>query len=369
MSNIPAFRYHFPDHEIDAITNQFHSVLTNRRFLTDGDFVADFEERFAEYTHSTHAISMSSGTSSLEAILRYIGVDKKKVIVPTNTFAATAFAVLHAGGVPFFVDCDNDLAINPDQVEAVLTSEVAAIIAVHIGGMISTNLPKLLDLATVKGIPVIEDAAHAHGSWFQGKHAGTFGTAGAFSFFSTKVMTTGEGGMVVTDNDELASYVRLVRDQAKQQGKNVHYEIGFNWRMSEFQAILGLSQLRTLEETIGKRTAIAKQYYANLNGLGAITPLQISSASRPNFYKWIAFTQPSMVDKLRYRLKTDHGISLGGSVFDIPCHNQPAFEEFRANSLGIAEALCPGHFCPPVFHDMEEEDTNRVSAAIWEILK
>ena len=165
------------------------------------------------------ALAVSSGTDALEAILRGLSVSGRKVLVPTNTFAATAFAVIRAGGQPVLVDMDpRTLAPSPGQVELALdqdAGDIAAFVLVHIGGFIGDATKELADLCGSRGVALVEDAAHAHGSLYQGDAPGTWSAGAAYSFFATKVMTSAEGGMVVTNREDIASSVRSYRDQGQ----------------------------------------------------------------------------------------------------------------------------------------------------------
>jgi perosamine synthetase len=364
---IPAQRYDFPEGDVEEVLERFGSLLRSRGFLTMGSYMEEFERRFAAYTGTRHAVAVSSGTAALEMILRSIGVTGAEVVVPTNTFAATAFAVIHAGGRPVFADCGDDLVVDPADVEQRLSRSTKAVVVVHIGGLISPSVLQLQELCRQRGIPLIEDAAHAHGSRLQGMHAGTIGDAAAYSFFSTKVITTGEGGMVVTDNSAIAEQAALLRDQAKEAGQNLHREIGHNWRMSEFQAILGLAQLARLDEFIAQRRRVARIYDDLLAGAAdRLRPLPIPRETAPNYYKYVVF--PSRTagspDEIAKRLKAEHDLRLGGFVYDVPLHRQPVFERSHADALPKAEDLCARHLCPPIYPSLTDEEAGYVAECL-----
>jgi dTDP-4-amino-4,6-dideoxygalactose transaminase len=364
---IPAQRYDVPDEDIDAVLERFGALLRSHDFLTMGRYGEEFERRFAAYTGARHAVAVSSGTAALELILRSIGVAGAEVVVPTNTFAATAFAVIHAGGRPVFADCGDDLVVDPVDVERRLSRSTKAVIVVHIGGLISPSVVRLKELCREREIPLVEDAAHAHGSRLEGMQAGTISDAAGFSFFSTKVITTGEGGMVVTDDATIADQAALLRDQAKVAGQNLHREIGHNWRMSEFQAILGLTQLDRLDGFIAQRRRVARIYDDVLGeATDRLRPLRIPSGAEPNYYKYVLFTSgdtggPAEIAK---RLKSDHGLSLGGFVYDVPLHRQPVFRPSHAHDLPRAEDLCRRHVCPPIYPSLTDEEASYVAECL-----
>jgi dTDP-4-amino-4,6-dideoxygalactose transaminase len=361
---IPATKYYFPPKSIDFIIEKTREILETGSFLAMGKYGEQFEKEFAMYNGNKYAVTTNSGTGALEIILRALDVEGREVIVPTNTFAATAFAVVRAGGIPVFADCLADLNVDPADVAAKITDKTKAVISVHIGGLVSLTISKLVELCKDKGIHLVEDAAHAHGSKFGGRHAGTFGVAGAFSFFSTKVMTTGEGGMIVTDDLELCEKAMTLRDQAKVRGRNYHETLGYNWRMPEFQALMGLAQLTSLEDFIQERTKLAELYASELGGIPSIELPSISEEARPNFYKYVAFL-PKRVnrDTLQARLKNEFEISMGGTVYEIPLHKQPVFKEY-ASPNPRSEDLCARHICPPIYVGMKPEQVEYVSKSI-----
>jgi perosamine synthetase len=291
------------------------------------------------------------------------------VIVPTNTFAATAFAVIHAGGTPVFADCGADLTADPEDVGRRITSKTKAVVAVHIGGLVSPGAAEMRELCERRGIPLVEDAAHAHGSGIDNHQAGALGVAAAFSFFSTKVMTTGEGGMIVTADRALADRARLLRDQAKVDGGNYHRVLGYNWRMTELQAVLGLAQLRRLRQFIDRRATIARLYDRGWAGAEGIRPLKISSRCRPNYYKYIVFLEKKAPWEVGQRLKDRYGVRLGGNVYDVPCHQQPVFREFVRVPLPRAEELCRRHICPPIYPSLTDEEARYVVEAVREVVR
>ena len=236
---VPPARVCFPAEDRAEILARIDEALTSGQ-LTLGPIGRDLEAQFAKRHATRHAIAVSSGTSALEIILRALGVEGREVLVPANTFFATAAAVVHAGARVRFVECNPaTMAFDLDDVAARIGPDTAAVIAVHIGGLISPELPELAQLCEERGIALVEDAAHAHGSSLGGRPAGTFGVAAAFSFYPTKVIAGGEGGMIVTDDDTIDDEARVYRDQGKGSFlANFHTRMGANWRMSEPHAAI-----------------------------------------------------------------------------------------------------------------------------------
>ena len=211
--------------------------------LTQGPRVKDFEQRFAEFVGVEHAVAVCNGTAALELVLRHYRLEGGEVIVPTNTFLATANAVIFAGGRPVFADiAENSLCVGLEQIRQRVTGRTRGVILVHLAGLICPEIAAIREFARPRGLFVIEDAAHAHGAEWGQCRAGALADAGAFSFFATKVMTTGEGGMITTNNPKLAQFARTFRNHGVPEGKKTHEDLGHNYRMGEISAILGLSQ-------------------------------------------------------------------------------------------------------------------------------
>ena len=245
---MPAARVVFPPADRAEIAAAVAEILASGA-LTLGPYGGRFEEAFAAAHDAAHAVAVSSGTAALNIALQVANVAGRDVVVPANTFYATAAAVLQAGARPVFADVDaGTFALNATTTAPALTPRTAAVVAVHIGGLISPQIDELRALCDERGIAWVEDAAHAHGATFDGRFAGSFGAAAAFSFYPTKVVTSGEGGMVLTGSEALAQEARIYRDQGKGAfGANHHVRLGSAWRMSELHAATGLVHLRRME--------------------------------------------------------------------------------------------------------------------------
>lgn len=367
---IPAAKIQFLPQDREWIVQRIQEVLASGQ-LTLGKYGKQFEEIFARFCGCGHGVAVNSGTSALEIILRILGVEDKDVLVPTNTFFATAAAVVHAGGRPVFVDMDPEsFGIRPEDVEASLTPKTAGVIVVHIGGIVSRRILELRKLCEKKGIWLVEDAAHAHGSSYDGVKAGTFGIAAAFSFYPTKVMTSAEGGMIITNDEHLANEARIYRDQGKASfTQNAHVRMGYNWRMSEPHAIIGIKHFERLPSMISDRQKIATIYDDGLKELRNLIPLKIPAEGECNYYKYIAVLEDRRDRKvLRSLLRDNYGVSLSGEVYEEPLHKQPIFMQYASSSLKVSEDYCARHICLPIFSGMEEDDARRVLKALKEII-
>ena len=369
--SVPAARIDFTAEDRAWIADRIQEVLESGQ-LTLGKYGVEFEKRFAQYCGVRHAVAVNSGTAALEIILRSLpGITGKRILVPTNTFFATAAAVIHAGAVPVFVDADPEtLSVRPEDIEAAVTDDTAGFIVVHIGGAITGRIDELREIAQRRGIWMVEDAAHAHGSRFRRAHSGTFGVAGAFSFYPTKVMTSAEGGMIITNDDRIAEEARIYRDQGKASFLiNAHVRTGYNWRMSEPHAIIGLRHLARLDDMVRDRRRIAKIYDRELQSSRKVQPLRIVEGSESNYYKYIAMLseQRDRVE-LKKRLREEFNVSLSGEVYETPLHRQPIFESVASGSLPVSEDLCARHICLPIYSGMTEESVLQVVNALEAVI-
>jgi len=369
VTRVPAARVVIPPLARAEILKKVEDILDSG-VLTLGPHTLEFETDFAQRHRSRHAIAVSSGSAALEIILRSLGAGGQTIVVPTNTFFATAAAVVHAGGTPRFADVSADtLAMTAATVEAALSPETRGVIFVHIGGLVTSDIADVAELCRDRGLFLVEDAAHAHGSSWAGQPAGTFGEAAAFSFYPTKVITSGEGGMIVTARDDIRDDARIHRDQGKGAFEtNDHVRMGSAWRMSEVHAAIGSVLLRHLDEFIAVRANAAAIYDAELRDLGGWAALHAPPESVPNHYKYIALLPRGMGRaEFKRRLRTDLGVSLSGEVYATPLHRQPVFAEVSQGEFPVADDVCLRHVCLPIHSDMSEAEARQVAAAVREV--
>lgn len=375
---VPPARPTFPADDRAAIAELVEESLATGS-LTLGPNTERFEDGFATRHGVSHAVAVSSGTAALEIALRCLadpggsggGLGGRAVIVPANTFFATAAAVIHAGGVPRFADIDPaTFALSPATVEPVLDDGCAGIVIVHIGGFVSPDTAALADLCRARGLFLLEDAAHAHGASFAGRAAGSIGDAGAFSFYPTKVITSGEGGIITTGDETARDEARLYRDQGKAGflGGD-HVRLGSAWRMSELHAAVGLTQLARLDEFIATRRRIARLYDEGLAAIPGITPVPTPEGSEPNYYKYLAVLDEG-IDRpaLKKAMREEHAVGLSGEVYARPLHREPVFAGIPHGPLPVAEDLCARHVCLPAHNDMADSEAEQVLAGLAAVL-
>lgn len=277
---VPFFLPNITKDDISKINNALHSHL-----LTDGPQLRKFEDLFSKFTGSKYAIGVSNATAALHLSLKALGIGKgDEVIVPDLTFVATASAVLLTGATPVLVDIEkDDLNISIQSIKKSITSKTKAILPVHLAGK-ACNISKIIKIARSNDLVVVEDCAHAIGAKYEKRHVGTFGEAGCFSFYPTKNITTLEGGMIITNSQKIANYIKTARNhgitksltQRYSKGKPWDYDVqepGYNYRLDEIRASLGINQLKRIKKINFLRKKACKYYNSKLKAVsGLILP-------------------------------------------------------------------------------------------------
>ncbi|WP_124970347.1 DegT/DnrJ/EryC1/StrS family aminotransferase [Aphanothece sacrum] len=367
---IKPFYFDITDEEIDYFALESKKILKSGRLIL-GENTAEFEKDFAQYVGTKHAIAVNTGSSGLEIILRLKKAEKTTVLVPTNTNFATVAAVLRVGGQVKYLDMDEStfapsLDMVKEAVEKGANPAISGLLWVHIGGVISAEFPQIVEYCHENGLFVLEDTAHAHGSQINGVQAGNLGDGAAFSFFPTKIMTTFEGGMITLNDDEEDYIARSLRNQGKRgmDFGGLHTDFGNSTRMTEIHAVLGRIQLAKLSEMIEKRQRCYELITAPLReaGIKFVSTDHMDSASQ---YKlMVLLPEGKNPQEIKNALAAED-IFLGGTVYEIPCHLQPVFQDMcPVSSLPRAEYWCPNHICPPLTSGMKEEDAKIVAEAL-----
>jgi perosamine synthetase len=325
-----------------------------------GPFVARFEEQFAAFCGCRHAVATSNGTTALHLALVALGIGPgDEVVVPTLTFIATANAVTYTGARPVFVESERSTwNIDPERVAAAITPRTKAIVPVHLYGH-PAKMDALLEMAHEHGLFIVEDAAEAHGATYRGRPVGGMGDAGTFSFYGNKIVTTGEGGMVVCDDDDLAERLRMLRDHGTTPGRRYHHPVvGFNYRLTNLQAALGVAQMERLDEILAAKHRIASRYGAALEQVPGIT-LPPEQPWAQNVY-WL---YSILVDEGEFGLSRDElmgRLDAAGvetrPVFP-PVHTQPAY---TGGSYPVAEELAARGLSLPSAVGLRDDEIDRV---------
>jgi perosamine synthetase len=352
---IPPARPDLGPEEIEAV-----KAVLDSGMLAQGRKVAELEERWAAYCGARHAIALSNGTVALMSIFAGLGLGPgDEVITVSHTFNATVSSILYTGASPVFVDIESDTYLmDAGRIEAAITPRTRAISPVSLFGIVA-DMDAIQAIADRHGLIVVEDACQAHGALYRGRRAGSFGYA-AFSLYATKNMTTGEGGFVTTNDDRLADWIRLYRNQGMRE--RYHHEIlGYNFRMTDIQAAIGLAQLDKLDRNTARRQAIAARYDTLLADLPIQLPTWPEGRSHV-FHQYTIGVGPArdqIVDEMKQA-----GI-ICGIYYPIPCHRQSYVMELGIEAdLPNTDAAAAGCMSLPMFPGLTEAEQDEVVAAL-----
>jgi perosamine synthetase len=348
------------DEEIAAVSEVLRSGM-----LAGGKRVAELEERFAAFIGTKHAIAVSNGTVAEMCVFAGLGLGPgDEVITVGHTFNATVSAILYTGATPVFIDIERDTYVmDAKRIEAAITPRTRAICPVHLFGL-PADMDMIVSIADRHGLAVVEDACQAHGAEFRGRKVGSFGH-GTFSLYGTKNMTTGEGGLITTDDDRLADWIRLYRNQGMRE--RYHHEIlGYNFRLTDLQAAIGLCQLEKLERNTDRRRAIAAEYDSAFAELPIRTPVTPPGRTHV-FHQYTIDVGPSrdavVADLTRAGIGT-------GIYYPIPVHRQAYVLERGIHvDLPVTDAAAERSLSLPMYPGLTDTDQARVIAAVQEAVE
>ena len=369
---LPLFDLRVEEEDLQAVADTLRSG-----WLSMGPRTEAFEEAFAAQLGARHAVAVSSCTAALHLAYLAAGVGPgDEVIVPSYTFTATASAILYCGATPIFADIIglHDLSIDPLEVERLITPRTRAVAAVHFAGY-PAPVDDLAKLCEDRQLALIEDAAHSPSAMLNGRKLGTFGLASAFSLFSNKVLSVGEGGLLVTDSGAVATLARRLRSHAmtltswdKHQGARGTYDVpalGFNYRIDEPRSALALSRLNRLEEEIACRRELTRRYRTHLAAIAGLSvPFRDAAVETSSCYVMpILLSDPTRRDAVRLRLREDYGVQT--SIFYPPIHLFSAYRaRFPRVSLPRTEDAASREITIPLFPHMTTAQQDRVIEAI-----
>jgi len=379
LKTIPYARQWLDEEDIAAVV-----AVLRSDWLTTGPQVPRFEQKFAEYVGAAEAVAVSSGTAALHAAVAAAGIGPgDEALVPAITFAATANALVYQGARPVFVDVDpQTLLIDPSRAADLITPRTKAILAVDFAGQ-PADYAALRSLADRHGLTLIADACHALGGDDQGRRVGTLADLSAFSLQAVKPITTGEGGMITTNNPELARRMRTFRnhgiDQDHRQRDALdswYYEmvdLGYNYRLTDFQCALGLSQLRKAPEWLSRRRQIAARYDAAFAGLRGVQPLAMRSGVGHAYHLYVVQLDLARLDVGREAIFRElRGRGLRVAVHYIPVYWHP----FHRRRFGFQRGLCPSAeaayeriLTMPLFAELSDCDCQRVLDTVREVVE
>lgn len=347
-----------------------------------GDYITEFEQSFADYCGRLHGVAVSNGTTALQIACRCLDLKPgDEVIMPTFTIISCAQAVVYEGATPVLVDADSDTwTMNVDQIAEKITAHTRAIMPVHIYGH-PTDMKPLLDLAEDHHLAIIEDAAEAHGAEYHMGHqeggniwkrCGSFGTLSCFSFYANKLITTGEGGMVLTDDKKLAERAAALRNLCFLPNRRFYHEsLGFNFRMTNLQAALGVAQLERLDAIVAKKRAMGAYYTKKLRKIKGIQ-LSVEKSWAKNVY-WmygLVVSEETGLDAVKAALLLrEKGVDT--RPFFLGMHEQPVFHEmglFKGEEYPVAERIARQGLYLPSGLTLTEEQMDVVSTAVKEVV-
>ncbi len=375
------WRVTLADLDIGAEEEQAVVGVIRRKWLTMGEVTQRFEEEFASLTGAKHAFAVTNATVGLHLACVAAGLGPgDEVILPSLTFVATAAAVLYTGAVPVFADIqgEDDLTIAPQAIERCITSRTRAIMVMHYGGY-ACDMPAILALAEQHGLQVLEDAAHAPGSWLEQRHLGTWGRIGVFSFFSNKNLATGEGGMLVTDEDELGARLHTLRSHAmttltwdRHRGHAWSYDVtdvGYNYRLDEIRSAIGLVQLHKLEHHNQRRRDLSALYWRLFQEQSPEVGLPFRTHASISSGHLFPILLPPGCDKIRF-MEHMKAQGIQTSIHYPPIHTFSYYRrQFPQVTLPLTEQIAAREVTLPLHPLMNEETVADVVACVRDSLR
>lgn len=363
---IPVFEPVISEDEIEAVVDALRKGEVSGTF---GSYIENFESEFAAYVGCKHGVSVNSGTSALHLAVAALDLQPgDEVLVSSSTNIATALAALHNGAVPVPVDSENTTwNLDLDLIEGLITPRTKAIIPVHLYGH-PVDMDRLMEIANKHNLIVIEDCAESHGATVRGRMTGSFGHMACFSFYANKVITTGEGGMITTNDDAFAERVRLLRNLAFTQPRFKHELAGFNFRMPGFVAALGLAQFRKIEHIVDQKRRVAHRYNQKLKGIPGIQlPVELEWAKNVYWmYGIVVDSQAFGIDRNKLvEALAERGIQT--RTFFCPMNQQPVLEKmdgFREVPCPVADSLWENGLYLPSTWNLSDETIDLICDAI-----
>lgn len=379
QSLLPYGRQWITDEDVAAVTEVLRSA-----WLTTGPKVAEFEAAFAETTGADEAVAVSNGTAALHAAMYALGIGPgDEVIVPAMTFAASANGVVFQGGRPVFADVDPDnLLVDPGKIEALIAARTKAIIGVDYAGQ-PCDYDALRAIALRHDLALVADACHAPGASYKGRPVGSLASLNTFSLHPVKHMTSGEGGVVTTDSPELARRMRVFRNHGitsdhrqREEAGSWFYEmvdLGYNYRLTDIQCALGLSQLGSLTSSVVRRREIARLYDRFLTQIPGIQPLKVRSDRTHAYHLYVIKLDLKRLSVDRVKVFAAlRAEGIGVNVHYIPVHLHPFYRKRFGTEPGdcpVAEEAYERIISLPIFPQMTDRDVDDVVTAVWKVVK
>ncbi|UCE38195.1 MAG: DegT/DnrJ/EryC1/StrS family aminotransferase [Thermoplasmata archaeon] len=332
-----------------------------------GKYIKKFEEEFSKFTETKYGIATSSGTTALHLALATFGIGKDdEVIIPTLSFIATANCVAYTGAKPVFVDSEpRTWNMDPEKVKEKITEKTKAIVPVHLYGH-PVDMDPIMDLAEDHSLVVIEDAAEAHGAEYRKRKVGGIGHVGCFSFYGNKIITCGEGGMITTNDEEIMNKAMMLRDHAMSKEKRYwHPYMGYNYRMTNMQAAVGLAQVEKIEEYIQIKRENAKKYNEKLEGISNITLPPEMDWAKNVYWLYSILVDNIQRDDFTFRLREKE---IDTRPFFYPMHTQPPYIDYSDEKLEVAEDIAKRGVSLPSATSLKDHEIDYICQIIAETL-
>ena len=363
---IPITKPWFPESMREKIINDISEIISSGDLMLS-KYTKLFENSYRDITQTKEAISISSATSGLQIALRYAEVTGFEVLVPAASFITDVTAIQMEGANPILVDIDpTTLTFDFEDLKRKITKKSRAIIWIHLTGYIGSEYKKIQTLAKENGLFLIEDASHAHGSEIDGEAAGSLGDVGVFSFYPTKIMTTGSGGMLTTNNADFSEFAKSMRLFGKNAKTGETTLIGNDWFLDEFRCCIGYHQSLYLKDNLQKRRTIAQKYIKGIEKIKNISTLEISQNNSPAWYQFPFFCDKNInPDFLRKELNKS-GISC--KKIYVPIQKEKIFKSLVSQGQFNANNILESSICLPMYVELKEKDIQKTIKILSEIL-
>lgn len=369
MDKIPLAKPYLGEEEVRAVTEVVRSGI-----LSLGPKLPEFERKFAQFVGTKFAIAVNSGTSGLHLCMKALNIKPRDEVITTPfSFVASSNPIIFEGARPVFVDIEEKTYnIDPHKLEKAINRRTKAIVLVHLFGR-PCNMDLIMKIALKKGIPIIEDTCEALGATYKGKKVGTFGKASVFAFYPNKQITTGEGGIICTDDDEVAGLCRSLRNQGRDDSGEWlnHVRLGYNYRLDEMSCAIGIEQIKKIGYILKRRQQIAAIYSEALrNTKKLITPYIDQDSDISWWVYYLRIKEGVNRDKV-LRYLNEKGIS-ARAYFDPPIHLQPIYKKLFSYSAGafpVAEKVSKSGFIIPFFVELRDEEIKKVFTTIKEAVR
>lgn len=362
MKKIPVYEPKLSGNEKKYV----NECLDNTWISSKGEFISKFEKKFSKFLNVDYSTSVSNGTVALHLALLALGIGKgDEVIVPTLTYIATVNAIAYVGAEPVFADVDGQTwNINTDRLLELITPKTKAIMVVHLYGN-SCDMDSILKTCKERNIFLIEDAAEAFGTKYKNKYVGSFGDVATFSFFGNKTITTGEGGMVVTNNKFLIDKAKYLKNQAVSLDKDYwHDEVGFNYRMTNICAAIGLAQLECAQDVLQKKSKIASWYRQFLKDIQVDFQDEQAGSTHSYWMVTVLVKDKNTRDKVRLHL-AKHNVDTRPTFY--PAHKMPVF--YSEKTFSVSESISDKGLNLPSFPNLSKSDVNYICKLIAKAIK